>query len=107
MVIDVGVVQEPRRANDLEPRRPGLDEEQELLVSGRGEHEIEAGVAFTRHEPLLAVQDPLVAFPSRGRLDAAHVRAGAGLRDRPCLAVLAPYDGSHEALDLRGRRDLE
>ena len=74
--------------------------------SGHREHEVEARVALARHEPLLAVQDPLVLVPlGRGR-DGADVGAGAGLGDGPGLAELAAQDRADELLALRGRGDV-
>ena len=61
MVVDVRVVEERRRAPDLHPRRSGIDEEERLLPVGDREHDVDAGLALARDEPLLAVQHPLVA----------------------------------------------
>ena len=42
MVVEVRVVQEARHARDLEPGRPGLDEEERLLALRDGEDDVEA-----------------------------------------------------------------
>ncbi len=105
--VDVRVVEKTRRAHDLEPGRLRLDDEQLLLVARDGEDEVEAGVALARHEPLLAVQHPLVAVADGCGLDASDVRARAGLRHGPRLPILAARDRCDEALDLLRSRQLE
>ncbi len=106
MVVEVGVVEEAGDARELEARSPRLDEEERLLAVGDREHDVEPRVALTRHEPLLAVQHPLVSFAHGCRGDGAHVRAGARLRDGPGLPELAVQDGDDPAVALRGREDL-
>src|SRR5262249_40895641 len=105
--IDVRVVQEARRARELETRRVRLDDEQGLLPVRDREHDVEARAALARDEPLLAVDQPIVAVANGGRLDAGDVRAGTGLRDRPPLAILAAEDRRDPALHLPGCGDLE
>ena len=106
VVVQVGVVQEARDARELEAGSAGLDDEERLLAVDDREDDVEAGVALARHEPLLAVQHPLVAVAHGRRGDGAHVRAGARLGDRPGLAVLAAQDGNDPAVALLGREDL-
>jgi hypothetical protein len=106
MVVEVGVVEESRDARELEAGRVRLDEEEGLLAVGDRKDDVEAGVALARHEPLLAVQHPLVAVADGCRGDGAHVRSSAGLRDRPGLPELAVQDGYDPAVPLLGREDL-
>ena len=42
VVVEIRVVQEARRADDLEPGCVRLDEEQRLLAFDEGEHDVEA-----------------------------------------------------------------
>ena len=106
MVVEIGVVQEARDAGELEAGSAGLDDEERLLAVDDREDDVEAGVALARHEPLLAVQHPLVSVAHGRRGDGAHVGAGARLGDRPGLAVLAAQDGDDPAVALLGREDL-
>ena len=106
MVVDVGVVEERRRAPDLHALRARVDEEERLLVLRDREHDVDARLALARDEPLLAVQHPLAAFTHGSRGEAGEVGARPGLGERPRFAVLAVRDRSHVALDLLRRRDL-
>ena len=73
---------------DAQARRVVVDQEEgrasRLAIRGEGVEDHEVGVIGACHEPLLAVQDPLV--PSRiadgGGADAPGVRSGLGLGDR-------------------------
>jgi hypothetical protein len=107
VVVDVGVVEEGGRPDDLEARRLWRDEKERLLAFGDGQDDVEAWVTFARHEPLLAVDDPAVSVSLGRRGDCAHVRPRTRLGDRPGLSVLAADDRGHEALDLLGCRKLE
>ncbi len=78
MVVDVGVVKEAGRPDDLEPGRARLDDEKRLLAVCDGEDDVEARIAFARHEPLLAVQDPVVAVANGGRLQASEIGPAPG-----------------------------
>ena len=71
-------MEEAGRARDLEPRRARLDEEERLLVVDHRRDDVEARVAFARHEPLLAVQHPVVAVTDRGRLQAERSEPAPG-----------------------------
>ena len=73
MVVEVGIVQEAGRTLDLEPGCVGLDEKQRLLSVGDGRDDVNAGVALARDEPLLAVQNPVIAVANGGRLQARQV----------------------------------
>ena len=82
-------------AQDLVAGVRQFDEEGAVaLVAGRvrvglGHHQRDVGHARGRAEPLLAVQDPLVAVEDRRRLHARGVRAGRLLRHRVADALLA------------------
>src|SRR5262249_43319569 len=76
VVVDVRVVEERRRARDLEPRCVRLDEEERLLAVGHGRDHVHAGLSLARHEPLLAVQAPAAVAVPFGRGPAPR-RAGA------------------------------
>ena len=106
MVVEVRVVQETGRPCDLEAGAPGLDDEERLLVSGDSEHKVEARIALARDEPFLAVQDPLVLVPLRGRGEGADIGAGTRLGHGPGLAILAAEDRSDELLALSRRGDV-
>ena len=88
------------------PGVDGVDEEQRLLALGDRQHDVDAGRALARDEPLLAVQHPLVAVAHGGGAETGQVGAGVRLGQRPRLAVLAAHDGQHVALDLVGCRDV-
>ena len=82
-------------AQDLVARVRQFDEERAVTLVARrvrvglGHHERDVGDAGGRTEPLLAVQDPLVAVEDRRRLHPGGVRAGRLLRHRVADAFLA------------------
>ena len=61
MMVEVGIRRKPGTRVELRARSPRLDDEQRLLAVDDREHDVEALVALARHEPLLAVENPLVA----------------------------------------------
>ena len=76
-------MQEPRRADDLQPGRRRVDEEQRLLALGDREHDVDAGRALARDEPLLAVQHPLVAVAHGGGAGGRRGRSRRRARSAP------------------------
>ena len=78
VMVEVGVVEERRRLRDVQPGPPRLDDEQSLLAVRDRQHEVEAGIALARDEPLLAVQHPLVLVALRRGRDRVDVRPAPG-----------------------------
>ena len=107
MVVEIRIMQESRDALDVQARRVRLDEEQRLLAFCHGEDDVDARFAFTRHEPLLAVQHPLVSVAVGGRLEPAEIRPCSRLGQCPGLAMLPPDDRHDVTLDLFRRHHLE
>src|SRR5206468_10878181 len=68
--------------------------------------DVEPRMALAGHEPLLAVQHPVVALAHRRGGHRAHVGPRAGLRHGPGFAMIAAEDGNDPPLALFGREDL-
>ncbi len=107
-VLDLGMRHRADVAHDLHPGcARGHDEHRRVAVRPAlgvrlGEDEDDVGDRRVGDEPLVAVDDPLVAVPGRRRAD--HSRVGAGeerLGERERARDLAPEVGPEPALLLR------
>ena len=103
----VGLAHRRHVAEDVDARRVGRDDEhRERLVGGRflvarpRHHDEEVADRRVRREPLVAVDQPLVAVAGRRRLQQRRIGAGGRLRHREARAHLAVEERLHPALPL-------